>query len=109
MGALQKAAPMEEASVQALRAGADLLLICHSEEQISRAYEAVTREMGRDRRFAAKVRESGARVARLKKKFAGILMPSPKPSSAKVEKLLRTLWEFGEQVRLGSLTGEDRR
>jgi len=57
MGALQKAAPMEQAAVQALRAGADLLLICHSEDQIGRAHEAVAREQDRDGRFAERLRE----------------------------------------------------
>jgi beta-N-acetylhexosaminidase len=105
MGALQKAAPMEQAAVQALRGGADLLLICHTEEQIDRAYEAVTKEHERDRRFAAKVRESTGRVARHKKKFAKLLAAKalPRPSAAKVEKLSRMLWEFGERVRLGGL------
>jgi beta-N-acetylhexosaminidase len=111
MGALQKAAPMEEAAVRALRAGADLLLIRHGEEQILRAYEAVRRETERDRRFAEKVRESAATVARHKKKFSKILAASslPRPTLAKVEKLSRALWEFGERVRLGTLAREERR
>jgi beta-N-acetylhexosaminidase len=111
MGALQKAAPMEQAAVQALRAGADLLLICHSEEQISRAYEAVAKERDRDRRFAERLRDSAGRVARHKRKFAKILAANslPRPSAAKVEKLSRALWEFGERLRLGALVHEARR
>jgi len=110
MGALQKAAPMEQAAVQALRAGADLLLICHSEDQIGRAYEAVAQEHDRDRRFAERLRESAARVARHKRKFAKILATKslPRPSSNKVEKLSRALWEFGERIRLGVLAREAR-
>ena len=106
MGALQKAAPIEEASVLALRGGADLLLICHSEDQILRAHAAVARKVESDRRFAASVRQSAARVTRSKRKFAKRLAASPRPSPAKVEKLSRALWEFGEQVRLGALAGE---
>jgi beta-N-acetylhexosaminidase len=111
MGALQEAAPMEQAAVQALRAGADLLLICHSEEQISRAYEAVAKERDRDRPFAERLRESATRVARHKKKFAKILAANslPRPTAAKLEKLSRALWEFGERVRLGALALEERR
>jgi len=110
MGALQKAAPMEQASVQALRAGADLLLICHSEEQVSLAYEAVAKERDHDRRFAERLRESAARVARHKKKFAKILATKslPGPTPAKVEKLSRALWELGERIRLGALAREAR-
>ena len=106
MGALQKAAPMREAAVQALRGGADLLLICHTEDQIAEAYEAVTRAVDRDLRLAAKVRESSARVTKHKKKFAKLLAPSARPSTDKVEKLSRALWEFGERVRLGALARE---
>jgi beta-N-acetylhexosaminidase len=110
MGALQKAAPMEQAAVQALRAGADLLLICHSEEQISLAYDAVAKERDRDRRFAERLRESAGRVARHKKKFAQILTAKslPRPTQTKIEKLSRTLWEFGERIRLGALAREAR-
>src|SRR5882757_5575726 len=110
MGALQKAAPMEQAAVQALRASADLLLICHSEDQIGRAYEAVAQERDRDRRFAERLRESAGRVARHKKKFAKILATKslPSPTPAKVEKLSRALWELGERIRLGALAREAR-
>ena len=111
MGALQKAAPMEHAAVQAVRAGADLLLICHSEEQVSRACEAVANERNRDRRFAERLRESGSRVARHKKKFAKILAATSltRPTAAKVEKQSRALWEFGESIRLGTFAREEHR
>ncbi len=105
MGALRKAAPIDKAAVQALRAGADLLLICHTEEQIQQAYEAVTRETERDQRFAQTLRESSARVLRHKRKFAKFLAGQylTRPTVAKVERLSRALWEFDEQVRLNTL------
>ena len=106
MGALQAAAPMEQASVQSLKSGADLLLICHEEEQIQRAFDSVAREAERDRRFAAKLRESSKRIEQHKKKFAKQLdlrkLASPTPS--KVEKLSRQLWELGERVRLEQIS-----
>jgi beta-N-acetylhexosaminidase len=109
MGALQKAAPIEQAAVQALRAGADLLLICHIEEQILRAYDSVESEVERDRRFAAQVREASARVARHKKKSAKVLAmrPRTRPTQSKVEKLSRALWELGERVRMETLAREE--
>jgi len=85
-----------------------LLLICHSENQIERAYEAAAKERDRDRRFAARLRQSADRVAKLKKKFAKNLAAGPSPSPGKVERLSRALWEFGERVRLGALAGEAR-
>jgi len=103
MGALQKAAPIADATVQALRGGSDLLLICHNEDQINRAYMAVAQERDRNHRFAAKLRHSAERIARNKKKFAKSLAASPRPTQAKVERLSRALWEFGERIRLGSL------
>jgi len=106
MGALQKAAPMREAAVEAMRAGADLLLICHKEDQIVDAYEAVTRALERDTRLATRVRESAARISRHRKKHAKLLASAPGPTAAKVEKLSRALWEFGERVRLGALAHE---
>ncbi len=109
MGALQKAAPMEDAAVQALRAGADLLLICHSEDQILRAYDSVAREVERNRRFATKLQESSARVARHKKRFGKILATRARtrPTQARVEKLSRALWELGERVRMETMAREE--
>ncbi len=109
MGALQKAAPTEEAAAQALRAGADLLLICHSEEQILRAYDSVAREVDRDHRLGAKVQESSARVARHKKKFAKILATRARtrPTQARVANFSRMLWELGERVRMETLAREE--
>ena len=110
MGALQKAAPMEDAAVEALQSGADLLLICHSEEQILLAYEAVARKREKDRRFDNALRQSAARVARHKMKFAGALKSSARtgPTPAQVEKLSRGMWEFGERVRLSAPAHEER-
>jgi beta-N-acetylhexosaminidase len=108
MGALQKAAPIENASVQALQGGADLLLICHSENQIEQAYEAVVKERDRNSRFAARLQQSALRVVNAKKKFARHLGAVSLPTEAKVEKLSRVLWEFGERVRLGTLARENR-
>jgi len=109
MGALQAAAPMEQASVRSLKAGADLLLICRQEDQVVRAFESVTKEAERDSRFAAKLEESSKRIARSKKKFAKTLdlRRLARPSHAKVEKLSREVWELGERVRLEKAAGED--
>lgn len=109
MGALQSVAPMEQASVQSLKAGADLLLICRQEEQIVRAFDSVAREAERDSRFAAKLQESSKRIARHKKKFAKLLdlRKLARPTHAKVEKLSRQVWELEERVRLEKVAGED--
>jgi hypothetical protein len=38
-----------------------------------------------------------------KKKWAGLRRRAPAPTPARVEKLTRQLWEFGEEIRLARL------
>jgi beta-N-acetylhexosaminidase len=109
MGGVLSAAPVGEAAVEFVRAGGDLCLVCHREDYVLQAFEALTRTAERDKQFARRVAESGRRVLAFKKKH-NELRPVKAPSSATVEKLTRYLWEFGEQVRLGPLSRrEDRR
>ena len=53
MGGVQSSAPIEEAIVDHIRAGGDLGLVCHQEDLILRAHDALVREAERDRNFAA--------------------------------------------------------
>jgi beta-N-acetylhexosaminidase len=105
MGAVQKFALIEESVVQHVRAGGDLALICHSEELITRGYEALVRAAEADGRFRAQVTESAARVLKIKKSLGALarFRRSPLPTVHKVERLSRELWEFGEEVRLAAL------
>jgi beta-N-acetylhexosaminidase len=101
MGGVLKAAPIEQAAIGHIRAGGDLGLICHQEDFIVRAYEAMIREAERDRRFARRVEESSRRVLAFKKKWKSRRAPAPTVSVT--EKLSRQLWEFGEEIRLATL------
>jgi beta-N-acetylhexosaminidase len=47
MGGILKFLPIEEASIASIRAGMDLLEICHSPELILRAYESLITEAER--------------------------------------------------------------
>jgi len=116
MGGVLAAASIEQAAIEQvtiahIRAGGDLGLICHQEDFILRAREAVVREAERDARFARRVRESERRVLAFKKKafsqksLAG--RRTPAPTSARVEKLTRQLWEFGEEIRLATFARTD--
>ena len=106
MGGVLAAAPIGEAIIGFIRAGGDLGLICHQEDFILRAHEALIREAERDSRFGRRVRESARRVLAFKKK--SLAKPrTPTPSSARVEKLTRQLWEFGEEIRLAALARTD--
>jgi len=105
MGAVTEFAPIEQTVVQHIRAGGDMALICHKEETVLRAYEALTVEAERDRKFASRAAEAVNRVQTLRKKLLAShrYSRSPAPMQAKAEKLTRQLWEFGEEIRLATL------
>jgi beta-N-acetylhexosaminidase len=111
MGAVLAAAPSEKAIEQVMiahiRAGGDLGLICHQEDFILRAHEAMNREAERNRKFAQRVEESARRVLAFKKKSLTSRRP-PAPTSTRIEKLTRQLWEFGEEIRIATLASKER-
>jgi beta-N-acetylhexosaminidase len=116
MGGVLAAAPIEQAAIEQvtighIRAGGDLGLICHQEEFILRAHEAMIRESERDRRFAQRVRESAQRVLAFKNKMfskkSAVSRRSASPTSARMEKLSRQLWEFEEEIRLATFARTD--
>jgi beta-N-acetylhexosaminidase len=110
MGGVLSAAPVGEAAVAFVRAGGDLCLVCHREDYVLQAYEALVTAAERDTKFAKRMAESSRRVLTFKKKWKKNLRTGKAPSQAAVEKSLRRLWEFSEQVRLGPLSRrEDRR
>ena len=81
---------------------------------IVRAHEALLHEAGRDRKFGVRVREAARRVLAYKTKSFDNDKKSlakrrtPAPTSARVEKLTRQLWEFGEEIRLATLARVDK-
>ena len=107
MDGVLKAAPIEQAAVEHIRAGGDLCLICHVEEHVIRSYEALVKEAQRDARFARRANESVARVLAFKKKSKELTRSAPVPTVAKLEKRSRQLWEFSEQVRLATIKQQD--
>src|SRR5579872_5526795 len=108
MGGVLAAAPIEQAAVQTLRAGADMYLVCQHEENALRAHQAVVREAERDGEFAWRVTEAAQRVLAFKKKSREVKRHTAPPKEAVLEKLRRQLWELGEQVRLEGLAAEVR-
>jgi beta-N-acetylhexosaminidase len=109
MGGVLSAAPVGQAAVEFVRAGGDLCLICHREDSILQVYEELNRLAERDKVFARRVADALRRVQLFKKKGAKILRQAGVPSAGKVEKLSRTLWEFGEQVRLETLNRDSKK
>jgi len=98
MGGVLSAAPIGEAAVKFIRAGGDLCLICHREDRITEAYEAMITAVESDKEFARRVAESSRRVAAFKTRFRKLV--GVKLSAVDAKDLSRRLWEFGEQVRL---------
>ncbi len=108
MGGVQKAAPIEQAAVETIAAGADLFLICHNAEYVWRSYEAVLTRAEHDRRFALRVAESAARIAAFKRRASPLKQRAPMPTQETTARLRRELWEFAEDVRLVRAAGASR-
>ena len=107
MGGVLSAAPVGQAAVEHIRAGGDLCLICHREDYIAQAHEELASTAERDAKFARQVEDAAARVLAVKKKWRKMMRAGKPPSEARVGKLSRKLWEFGEQVRLEGLSGSE--
>jgi len=108
MGGVLKAAPIDEASVEFIRAGGDLCLICHQQEFVEQAFETMQRTFSRDASFRRRVVESAKKIKAFKQKHAKLLrMPGPPPQE-KIDRLSRQLWEFSERVRLQQMAAAAR-
>jgi beta-N-acetylhexosaminidase len=117
MGGVLAAAPsaqaIEQVMVGHIRAGGDLGLICHQEDFILRAHDALIREAQGDDRFARRAQESARRVLVFKKKLLNKKLSPGKrrtsaPTSARIEKLTRQLGEFEEEIGLATFGRKDR-
>jgi beta-N-acetylhexosaminidase len=97
MGGILKFMPIEEAAVAAIRAGMDLLEICHSPELILSAYEALIAESERSTAFRKLVLARAAQTARQRAKlFAGGVRPAL--SEKQFEKLRIRISRFGQAI-----------
>ena len=77
-----------------LRAGADMFLVCHSEEQSWTTYEAVLHEAERDRRFAKIVQHRARRVRDAKKKMRELKPVITPPSDRDITRLRDQIEQF---------------
>jgi len=105
MGGILKFMPMEEAVVAAVRAGMDLMEICHSPELILRAYEALIVESERSAAFRAMLLTRAKRTVRLRAKMFGA--GTSRASTAKQFETLRArILRFGETIAEGQREAE---
>jgi beta-N-acetylhexosaminidase len=101
MGGILRVATIEEAAVATIQAGADMYLVCHNQELVHRAHEAIVKEAERSIRFRERVEMAGNRILAAKRRWPALTrrMP-PAPADATINRLRQRMWEFGEQVRL---------
>lgn len=100
MGGILKFMPIEEASVAAIRAGMDLLEICHSPELILRAYEALIAEAERSAAFAKLLTARAEQTTRQRTKlFTG--KPSTALTSKQFDALRERILRFSESIHKG--------
>jgi beta-N-acetylhexosaminidase len=101
MGGVLKASSIEEAAVGTVQAGADMYLVCHNEELVQRAWEAILKEAERSSRFRTKVEAAAKRILAVKRRWPALTARmAPVPSKSTVNRLRQNLWTFSEEVRL---------
>ena len=97
MGGILKFLPVDEAAVEAIRAGSDLVEICHSAELILRTYEALLTAAEKSAAFRdlvlARARESARKRAKL---YAGKIPPAL--TAKQFEKLRDDVSRFRDTV-----------
>jgi beta-N-acetylhexosaminidase len=99
MGGVLKAAPIGPATVEFVRAGGDLALICRQEDFVVSAYESLVKEAESDRRFARRVKESTTRVLAFKKKSKELRKRISEPTPETTGNLKQQLADFVERIR----------
>jgi beta-N-acetylhexosaminidase len=106
MGGILKFLPVEEAAVAAIRAGSDLLEICHSPELILRSYDALVSEGERSAAFRrvlmATVRDAARKRARLYAR--GV---APPLNTKRLASLRKEIAQFNETIALILKAAED--
>ena len=97
MGGILKFLSIEEAVIEAVRAGMDLMEICHSPELILRAYESLLHEAERSKSFHnLLVMRASEATAKRKKLFSAAT--SPALSTRQFEALRTRIMRFGETI-----------
>ena len=105
MGGILKFLPVDEAAVAAVRAGSDLLEICHSAELILRSYEALIRAAERSAAFRTllltRAREVERKRARL---YSGGIACAL--TAKQIESLRDQILKFGDRVKAATTAAD---
>lgn len=98
MGGVLAAASIQDAAVRTIRAGSDMMLICHKEEDVHAVFEAVLHEAERDKKFAGLVTKAAEHVLKFKAKTKALKKVAPRPNDKTVPKLRAALERFDKQL-----------
>jgi beta-N-acetylhexosaminidase len=98
MGGILHHAPMDEAAVAAIAAGAHLIEICKDPALVLTAYEAILSEAERSRSFRTTVEESAATVRAHRHKLLRHAGPVSPPDTAAVAAMRKSVLVFADQV-----------
>ncbi|QNI33953.1 beta-N-acetylhexosaminidase [Alloacidobacterium dinghuense] len=93
MGGILTQRSMEEAAVEAIAAGTDVIEICRNQALVFQAYEALLSEAERSPSFRRRVQQAAGRVLRSKNKLLAGSVSRP-PSPRKLEQLRRQVQEL---------------
>ncbi len=108
MGGVLAAGSIEEVSVETLRAGADMFLVCHNQELVWRGFEAVLHEAEKDRKFAAHVAQAARRVLGLKARSSALRGFARQPKEPVINRLKQIVARFTEVVAGDTATRAER-
>lgn len=106
MGGIRSQMPLEEAVVQAVLAGIQMIPICRDPDLIERAYETLMREGERSAAFADAVASAWRKIYRSKKRW---LQPVRRhtPSGERLNRICEDLKAFGQEVAEAPTQGSD--
>jgi beta-N-acetylhexosaminidase len=98
MGGVLAAGTIEDVAVETIRAGADIFLVCHNQELVWRAYEAVLRQTEKDSRFARRVVEAAERVVRFKRRSRELHYFPARPKERTVKTLKKMTTNYAAVI-----------
>jgi beta-N-acetylhexosaminidase len=97
MGGILKFLPIEEAVVEAVRAGMDLIEICHSAERVHEAWESLIVKAERSAAFRSLLLARARTAAR--KRARSIAADAPPALSARqIEALRARIFRFAKKI-----------
>jgi beta-glucosidase-like glycosyl hydrolase len=92
------AASIQDAALRTIRAGSDMFLVCHKEEDVHTVFEAVLHEAERDKKFAALVTKAAEHVLRFKAKAKALRKVAARPNDKTVGRLREALERFDRRL-----------